>query len=200
MDDLLDWPTVAERLNHAPRGARARLAAALRMDRSQLARELRKPRGFPKADQAKIISEFLAGRPVEALAQAPARPGDPMRVPLYGFAAASDGERFAFNDGQILDWIDLPRGMSLKGEFFIVQAIGSSMEPRIWPGERKLVQKGVPPGRDQDAVIEFRDGTAVLKTYVRERDGVVFAQQYNPGQELRYQASDVLAIHAVFPL
>lgn len=198
MDDLLDWPTVAERLNTAPRGARARLAAALRMDRSQLARELRKPRGFPKADQARIISDFLAGRHIEPASQP--RPGDPMRVPLYGFAAASEGDRFAFNDGQILDWIDLPRGMSLKGEFFIVQAIGSSMEPRVWPGERKLVQRGVPPGRDQDAVIEFADGTAVLKTYVRERDGQVFAQQYNPEQQLRYPASDVAAIHAVFPL
>lgn len=203
MDDLLDWPTLARRLGNAPRGAKARLADALHMDRSQLARELRKPRGFPKADQARIIADFLAGRETDApdpgRSQA-LRPGEPMRVALYGFAAASDGDRFAFNDGQILDWIDLPRGMSLKGEFFIVQAMGSSMEPRIWPGERKLVQKGVPPGRDQDAVIEFRDGTAVLKTYIRERDGVVFAHQYNPDQEMRYPASEVAAVHAVFPL
>lgn len=202
MDDLLDWPTISKRLADAPRGAKARLAEALSMDRSQLARELRKGAGFPKADQAKVISAFLeTGAAEPAPVQRPAaRATDPMRVPLYGFAAASAGERFAFNDGQILDWIDLPRGMTLRGEFFVVQAIGSSMEPRIWPGERKLVQRGVPPGRDQDAVIEFRDGTAVLKTYVRERDGFVFAQQYNPAQELRYRATDVAAIHAIFPL
>lgn len=194
----MDWQTIAQRLDAAPRGTRSRLADALKMDRSQLARTLRQ-RGFPKADQLKVIETFLEDPASPNVSVLPER-DDRIRVPLYGFAAGGGHERFAFNDGEILDWVELPRGMILKGDFFVVQAIGSSMEPRIWPGERKLVQRRVPPGRDQDAVIEFHDGTAVLKTYRRERDGFVFAQQFNPEQELRYPASDVKAIHAIFPL
>lgn len=168
------------------------------MDRSQLARHLRTT-SYPRADQMRVIEDFLEDPASPAVSLLPARE-ERFRVPLYGFAAGGGSERFAFNDGQILDWVELPRGMVLKGDFFIVQTIGSSMEPRIWPGERKLVQRNVPPGRDQDAVIEFKDGSAVLKTYRRERDGVVFAQQYNPEMELRYPASEVRAIHAIFPL
>lgn len=198
MADLMDWQTIAKRLDAAPRGTRSRLADALRMDRSQLARTLRQ-KSYPKADQLKVIESFLEDPASPSVTLVPEKE-ERLRVPLYGFAAGGGQERFAFNEGEILDWIELPRGMSLKGDFFVVQAIGSSMEPRIWPGERKLVQRRVPPGRDQDAVIEFHDGTAVLKTYRRERDGFVFAQQFNPEMELRYPAADVKAIHAIFPL
>ncbi|HEY3694096.1 S24 family peptidase [Phenylobacterium sp.] len=197
MQDLLDWQSVAQRLEGTDRGTRTRLAERLKMDRSQLARTLKK--GGPlRVDQLQVVEAFLT----DAQNDNPNAGdwADRMRVPLYGFAAGSDGERFALNDGQILDMVDLPRGMSLKGEFFVVQAIGSSMEPRIWPGERKLVQRGVPPGRDQDAILEFHDGTAVLKTYKRERDGQVFVAQYNPEKEVRYDASSVRAIHAILTL
>lgn len=195
MDDLSDWRSVERRLQTAPRGTRTRLAQRLGIDRSQFARTLRQ-QTFPRVDQLQLIQRFFEEAGDEAI---PAiDPRDRMRVPLYGFAAGQDGDRFAFNDGQIIDYVELPRGMSLNGEFFIVQAIGSSMEPRIWPGERKLVQRGVPPGRDQDAVIEFHDGTAALKTFRRERDGQVFAMQYNPEKEVRYDAASVRAIHAIF--
>lgn len=123
-----------------------------------------------------------------------------MRVPEYGYAAASLGDRFALNEGQILDWVDLPMGMQLRGDFFVVRTMGSSMEPRIWAGERKLVQRNVPPGRDQDAVIEFNDGSGVLKTFRKQQSGKIFAFQYNPEQEIQYEGASVRAMHAVFPL
>lgn len=199
MDEILDWRSIERRLEKMGRGARSRLAEQLRMDRSQLARTLR-TKAYPRTDQEKIIQQFLAGEPVDGVKDdgAPWTHDQPMRVPIYGFASA--GDHIAFNDGAILDWIDLPRGMSLKGEFFVVQTFGSSMEPRIWAGERKLVQRNVPPARGQDAVIEFSNGTAVLKTYTGQKDGVVFARQYNPDTELRYSGTDVKAIHATFPL
>lgn len=198
MDDLLNWRSVAKRLEDMPRGARTNLAKALDMDRSQLARTLRQS-DFPKTNQAAIITRFLEGLPPQdGMTEGEGHGG--RKVPLYGYAAASDGERFAMNDGQVLDWLDLPMGMTVRGDFIVVQALGSSMEPRVWGGERKLVQLRVPPGRGQDAVIEFNDGTAVLKTYQSQKDGVIFCRQYNPERELRFQSTDVKAIHAVFPL
>jgi phage repressor protein C with HTH and peptisase S24 domain len=200
MDEPLDWTAVAQRLDAAGRGARSRLATALNMDRSQLARTLRKRGVYPDTRQAQTIDRILSNQPAEAPLRLVASNGGAMRVPEYGYAAATNGDRFALNDGQILDWVDLPMGMQLRGDFFVVRTIGSSMEPRIWAGERKLIQRNVPPGRDQDAVIEFNDGSGVLKTFRKQSDGQIFAYQYNPEQEVRYDASSVKAMHAVFPL
>lgn len=198
MDGPISWRDVANSLDAKGRGARTRLANALDMDRSQLARSLRAD-GYPDTRQAAIIQRFLNDQPSADIVPMPT-PSGAMRVPLYGYAAASNGDRIAINEGAVLDWIDLPRGMSLRGEFFVIQAVGGSMEPRIWPGERKLVQRNVPPARNQDVVIEFTDGSAVLKTYIREKDGMIFAHQYNPDEEVRYKSTDVRALHAVFPL
>lgn len=198
-DAPLSWQQVAVLLDQRGRGARQALANRLSMDRSQLTRTLRGS-GYPSTLQATIISRFFAGGPEAEVVPFPTPTGGAMRVPLFGFAAGSAGDRIAINEGQILDWIDLPRGMTLKGDYFVVQAIGSSMEPRIFPGERKLVQRNVPPARGQDAVIEFDDGTGVLKTYEREKDGQVFVRQYNPDQLLPFPSTKVKAMHAVFPL
>ncbi len=167
------------------------------MDPSQLARTL-KTNGFPRIDQAAKIERFLTGSADEVIV--PRAPGEPQRVPLYGYAAGTEGDRFVMNEGRPLDWLDLPRGMRLRGEFFMVQAVGGSMEPRIWSGERRLVERNVSPQHMRDAVIEFHDGTAVIKTYKRERDGWLFAQQYNPEKELRYASPQVKALHAILPL
>jgi phage repressor protein C with HTH and peptisase S24 domain len=164
------------------------------MDRSFLARKLRS-KGYPKADQAVTIAQFLAGDlPLEPLRPSPA---EPQRVALFGYAFGEDRERIALSEDRVLDWIDLPRGMRLRGDFFVIQMVGGAMEPRIRSGERKVVQRGVSPGPLQDAVIEFRDGSCVLKTYEKERDGYIFARQYNPERELRYPGAEVRAIHAV---
>ena len=75
------------------------------------------------------------------------------------------------------------------------------MEPRFFAGESVFVHAGLPPARGQDCLIEFRDGSAVIKSYRGQRDGFVFAWQYNPSadesNELRYQGTDVKALHAV---
>jgi phage repressor protein C with HTH and peptisase S24 domain len=195
MDEPITWKEISRRLDDMGRGARSRLSEALGMDRSQLARTLRYA-GFPRTDQARIVDSFFEGKDTTPAERRSRDEG--FRVPLYGYAAGGGSDIIAFNEGRILDWIELPRGMTLRGDFFVVQTIGSSMEPRIWAGERKIIQKGVPPGRDQDAVFEFKDGTAVLKTYKREKDGVVFAEQYNPPSELRYAGTSIAAMHAVF--
>lgn len=60
-----------------------------------------------------------------------------------------------------------------------------------------IAQLNLPPGRDQDCLVEFNDGSAVVKTYVAQRDGAVFCRQWNPDSEVRYIGSAVKAVHAI---
>ena len=82
----------------------------------------------------------------------------------------------------------------------MIHPIGSSMEPRIFEGEPLLVLVRQPPLRNGDALIEFNDGTGVVKSYRGTRDGQVFAHQYNPDEDRRYEATKVKALHRVVRL
>ncbi len=94
--------------------------------------------------------------------------------------------------------MELPAGIAPPGEAFVIQAFGSSMEPRIFDGEALVVVRRMPPVRDRDAVIEFSDGSAVVKTYKGQRNGRVFGEQFNPPQMVDYDATTVRAIHRVW--
>ena len=199
MDDLTDWRAVAAHLAPMPRGSRNRLAKRLDMDPSYLQRKLNK--GGPlTVPQSRAIETFLSdgGEDISAPDRPPRDDAPYRRVPVYGYAAASGGDRIAFNTGEVLDWMELPMGLAPRGDVFVVRALGSSMEPRIFDGESLVIQRAVPPTRDRDALIEFNDGSGVVKTYKGQRDGQVFAHQYNDDRELRYDASTVKALHTVF--
>jgi phage repressor protein C with HTH and peptisase S24 domain len=97
---------------------------------------------------------------------------------------------------QVLDRIEIPAGLT-RGEAFAIRVSGDSMEPRLYSGELVIVGKGVPPQKNGDCVVELRDGSALVKQYRSQKDGVVFLHQLNPDQELRLDAAKVRAIHAV---
>lgn len=197
MNEIMDWRAVKRRLTPLGRGAQARLARRLRMDTAYFTRKL-KSGSEPTVTQAREIDAFFeaeatgAAPPVEERATFRGS----RRVPVYGYAAASGGDRIAFNPGDILDYIEL--SPSPPGDVFIVRASGSSMEPRVFDGEMLVVQRNVPPARGKDTVIEFTDGTAVVKTYRGSRDGRIYAQQYNDEKTLDWAAAEVKAMHNVW--
>lgn len=170
------------------------------MDRSFLARKLR-TRDELTTGQAKIAQAFLDNPEAAGVSEVAAefRGASRTRLAVYGFPVpADDDDRFSLRDGQILDWLEMPMGLLLgPGEYFALQAPGSRMEPRIFPGETLVVRRNYPPARDKKCVIEFNDGTGVLKSYKGQHDGRVFAEQYNPNKAVDYDASSVKAIHAV---
>jgi repressor LexA len=195
MSDPADWRTVADEVERRGRGTKLALAKHLEMDPSYLSRKL-SGGGFLTVPQARAISAFLADEMADSSTPTPPTPG--RRVPVWGYAAASNGDKIAMNNGEVIDWVELPAGLAPQGEVFIVRALGSSMEPRIFDGESLLIRRGVPPTRDRDALIEFNDGSGVVKTYRGTRDGQVFVHQFNPDTELRYPVASVKATHAVF--
>ena len=118
-------------------------------------------------------------------------------IPLLGYAAGSGGDRIVWNTDQPLDWVEAPPMRDTSIQILAIRVSGDSMEPRLFAGETIYVGRKLAPARNGDAVIEFNDGTAVVKSYGGMRQGFVFARQYNPDEELKYEATKVKAVHAV---
>lgn len=119
------------------------------------------------------------------------------RIPLFGYAAGANGDRIAFTSNHALDWVDPPPYSTVSGEIAAIRILGESMEPRLFSGEEILIARGLYPARGKDAVVEFKDGTAVVKTYMRSKDGFIYCHQYNPDLEIKFRADDVKSVHAV---
>lgn len=198
MDDPTTWAELAQRPEMQERGAQRRLADHLGMDTSYLNRKLKTKHDL-KVSEAKAVAAFLNGE--DPAPEAPVG----RRVPVYGYAAMGaahkddEGDLIAIN-GDVIDYMELPAGLNPRGECFVIHPIGSSMEPRIFEGEPLLVLVRQPPLRNGDALIEFNDGSGVVKNYRGTRDGRVFAHQFNPDKERSYQASSVKALHRVVRL
>ncbi len=196
-DAVLSWDQVRQRIDALPRGTGYKLAQALGMNSSYFYRKV-KGGGELTARQSAIVAMFLGEQVGELMPETPAPPADRTRLPVFGFAAAGGEDIIALNDGQIVDWLQLPNGLELgPGEYFAVRAIGSSMEPRIFSGEHMIARRNYPPGRGKDVIVEFKDGTGVVKTYSTQKDGHVFVDQYNPPKQLGFEQTTVKALHAV---
>lgn len=199
MDDPQTWMDVAERPELQRRGGKLGLARHLDMDPSYLGRKLGQRKSLTLTEAAKVKA-FLNGEDSET----PAPLG--RRVPIYGYAAMGSagegdaGERIAMGTGDVLDWTELPAGLNPRGECFVIHPIGSSMEPRIFEGEPLLVLVKQPPLRNGDALIEFNDGTGVVKSYSGTRQGRVWVHQFNPDEGRDYDAASVKNLHRVVRL
>ena len=194
--DISDLP---ERLRLAGLN-QAALSRYMGMDPSSLTKTIKGDRQL-KAHELLKIEEFFAqadtpmGATVTPLARRRTTP--PTRIPVYGYAAAGGEERIVFNPGQVIDWIDPPPLWNGTGDLLAIRILGDSMEPRLFAGEMVVAQIGLPPARDRDCVIEFADGSALVKTYKGQKDGQVFAHQYNPDKEIRVAATSVRAVHSI---
>jgi phage repressor protein C with HTH and peptisase S24 domain len=199
MDELLTWSDVAERLAGFERGAQTRLAKLLKVDPSYFSRRL-KTRTELTVREQRVVASFFANEPeAEFLSDTAIEAPRRGRLQVFGYAATADRDRIALASDRVLDMLQLPAGLDLDPEeYFVVLPIGSSMEPRIFAGEPQVVRRGYPPARDKKCLIEFNDGTAIIKAYRGERDGRVFAEQYNPAQVVDFDAASVKAIHAIW--
>lgn len=118
-------------------------------------------------------------------------------IPLLGYAAAGGADRIAWNIDRPLEWVEAPPMRDTTTEILAIRVSGDSMEPRLFSGETIYVGRNLSPAKGGDAVIEFIDDTAVVKSYFGLRQGFVFARQYNPEGELKYDMTKVRALHAV---
>ncbi len=119
-------------------------------------------------------------------------------VPVYGFAANwEDDEYISFAPDKAIEWVDNRYKTLTQSDIFIVRAIGDTMRPRYFAGDEAIVAKDLPPACGKDCLIEFKDQTAVIKTYEKQQGGMVFARQYNPEKLCQYPVSSIRQIHTI---
>lgn len=179
-------PEIRARLKDTGR-TQAALGRAIGKSKDSVSRLLTGQRAL-EVDEAEAISAFFGE-------DQPAGPTF-VQIPVYGYAAAGSDDRVSIASDQVLDRIEIPAGLT-RGEAFAIRVSGDSMEPRLYSGELVIVGKGVPPQKNGDCVVELKDGSAVVKQYRSQKDGVVFLHQLNPDREVRLEAVKVRAIHAV---
>lgn len=182
----------------AMRRSQADLARHLDLDPSSLTKTLKGDRRLQAAEIVKI-EEFFG----ERLTLTSAAPSQPVRrksarIPVYGYAAAGDGERIAYADSQVIDWLEPPPFWKGGEDLAYVRLVGDSMEPRYFSGEIVPVRLNLPPAKGQDCLIEFNDDTALVKTYQGQRDGRVFAEQYNERKGMDFPATSVRSLHTIW--
>lgn len=171
----------------------------LDLDPSSFVKTMKGDRRLQEHERRAIESYF--GEPLVAdTSETPAvlrRPRQ-TRIPVYGYAAAGGEDRIAFAEDQVLDWFDPPPFWSGGGDLIYVRIIGESMYPRIRSGEVVPVRLNFPPARGDDCLLEFTDNSAVVKTFEAERDGKVFARQYNPDSQVSFDATSVRKRHTIW--
>lgn len=177
---------IKPRLDDAGR-TQAALGRHLGYDVHKVGRLVRNEKELPPSLAARVEEFFSGARPLEPQLK---------RVPVYGYVAAGGEDRVAIAADAILDYIEIPVGL-VRGEVLGLRVSGDSMEPRLHSGELLLVGLNVAPLRGGDCVIEFRDGSGIVKEYRGQRDGHFMLWQFNPEKELKIPASAVKAVHAV---
>lgn len=177
---------ILDRLTRTGR-SRSALGRHLGKDIHYVRRLIEKPELTPSL--AAQIEDFFADE------VAPLEPAT-IRVPVFGYAAEGGDERISLANDHVLDEIEIPLGL-IRGDAFGVRVSGDSMEPRLFSGETVIVARKVAPARFGDCVVEFRDGTALVKQYRGQRDGKVFLYQFNPEREFPVEGALVKSIHAV---
>lgn len=120
------------------------------------------------------------------------------RIPVIAYAAAS-GERCTLDpDMDVVDsWIMPIPAVRGNTKAFGVRIMGDSMEPRYFHGEIIIVNPVAPVIKDRDVVIKMRDGTALIKRYIKTDAKNHIFRQYNPDKEIAHPKSEVKELWSV---
>lgn len=171
------------------RDGRSQSALARHLDKTvhAVGRLLKNPRELTPSEVAQIEDFFGPSVPTGPVIE---------RIPVYGYVAAGGVERIAMSSEHVLDYLEVPAGLT-RGRPVALRVAGDSMEPRLFSGETVIVGIGVAPARYGDCVVEYRDGTGIIKQYRGQRDGKVYLYQYNPEREFPIEGAQVKAVHAV---
>lgn len=123
-------------------------------------------------------------------------------IPLYGHAVGGVDGEFVLN-GNVLDQILAPPGLSPTRGAYAVTCQGESMEPRYFDGETIYVDpmKRVTKGDFVVAQIanpnEGSPPLAFIKRFVRHNDNELVLTQFNPVKELRFPHQAVVSVHYI---
>ncbi len=123
-------------------------------------------------------------------------------IPLYGHAVGGVDGEFVLN-GNVLDHILAPPGLSLARGSYAVTVAGESMEPRYFDGETVFVDPLMRVRRGDFVVAQIQnpdEGSpplAYIKRFVRHNDNELVLGQFNPSKELSFPHAIVVSVHYI---
>ncbi|MEZ5792509.1 MAG: S24 family peptidase [Nitratireductor sp.] len=121
------------------------------------------------------------------------------QVPVYGTAAGSASGAMAVSQDHDA-WVARPPGLQHSANAYALTVIGSSMEPRYFPGDLIFVDPARPVFPGDFIVIQTGDGSgfdAWLKQLVRFEEAGLVAAQLVDGGLRTFSRDEVRAVHKV---
>jgi len=151
-------------------------------------------RGSLELDAAHLVE------PVNAFVRGKLPP-DVDTIPLYGHAIGGEDGEFVLN-GQQLDNITAPPGLSGRDGAYAVTVAGFSMEPRYEDGETVYVDPNKRVVRNNYVVAQVQleeNGTplAYIKRFVSHNSKELVLEQFNPPKVLKFPHECVVSVHYI---
>lgn len=177
------------------------------------------PRNLPEEVRPLLAAELEVDeerlRSASQKQKSPTRPPEPRNariggaarlgatVPVYGHAMGGKEGQFVLNGNKVADILAPP---TLNGviDAYAVYIVGTSMEPRYFPGEVVFVNPGLPVRKGDFVVAQVAgregEGEAPL-AYVKQfisRDGKrMKLQQFKPKRTLEFPDNKIVSVHRI---
>lgn len=129
----------------------------------------------------------------------------PLDVPVRGIGACGSEGDFAFN-GDVIDYVRRPPGLSAARDAFALYVVGTSMSPWKEPGDLIFVRAGRPPSIGDYVVVELKPehegeaGVCLIKRLVGRDSLRLKLTQYNPPRDIEIEMSQVATLFRIVPL
>lgn len=123
-------------------------------------------------------------------------------IPLFGHAVGGVDGEFILN-GNKLDEILAPPGLSPVRGAYAVTCAGESMEPRYFDGETVFVDPTKRVRRGDFVVAQIANPNegqpplAYIKRFVRHNDNELILEQFNPVKQLHFPHQAVVSVHFI---
>ena len=116
-------------------------------------------------------------------------------LPVLG-AARGGSATMVFSQETPIDWVQRPPQLAGVPNAFAVYMVGDSMSPAYDPGDIVFIHPSMSVKAGRAVLVELHDGSALVKTLIKQTDTYVRFAEYNP--EPRQFEIDRREIKAMF--
>lgn len=124
------------------------------------------------------------------------------KIPVMGIGEGGQGGWSVWN-GEIVDHIQRPPSLENAPHGYAVYVVGSSMEPRYFPGEAVYVHPGRPVTVGCFVLVQLRpkgpgEAPPALIKRLAKKTGIKYVlEQFNPHETFDIPIGDVVSIHKI---
>lgn len=205
----MDATWLKEQFEKHPERSQRQLATTLGLDPSAVTRmvkgdrqikvhelpEIRKFFGVPEGGGAGTVDLYTALPPSRQWA------AGADRIPVMGTAQGGADGLVDWN-GEIVDWVGRPPGLSGATNAYAVYVSGSSMEPRYHEGELVYVHPGRPVSQGAYCVVQFANDEnsprrAFVKQFVKRTSKALILHQFRPEKDVEIPVERVISVHRI---